>query len=137
MNPTSSDLAAIQQRLARQRNPKQAHQQDAAKTEKWAAGAEREMSRQFAAYLTQRELLFVCANPTKKSTIRVGWPDFSIFLPRQNSLGVTIFVELKVKDGYLSKDQVVCIESLQKASFPITVAYSLEAAIAFVRQYAP
>jgi hypothetical protein len=61
---------------------------------------EREEQKIFAQWLGFHHIPFVRARSDKPSTIRVGWPDFSIF---RN--GKTLFIEMKVYGGVLSKEQ--------------------------------
>jgi hypothetical protein len=65
----------------------------------------------FEAWLRLNEISFVHSRMDKKSTIREGWPDFSVFGPN----GKTCFVEIKLPGGELSVDQMtVMLELLRK-----------------------
>lgn len=68
---------------------------------------EREMHDQFAAWLTLRNIPFIHALTHRKSTIKVGWPDFTLIYH-----GRTMCVEFKMPDGRLSQEQRNCMNHI-------------------------
>jgi hypothetical protein len=70
----------------------------------------------FEAWLRLNELPFIHSRMDKKSTIRVGWPDFSIF-----SEGKTVFVEFKQAGKQLSQEQVAVAAELISKGFEVSV----------------
>lgn len=71
----------------------------------------------FINYCNLRGILFVHASPVRRSTIRVGWPDFSLF----HSGGV-LFLEFKVRPNTLTTDQAEVRRELETAGFRYHVA---------------
>ncbi len=63
--------------------------------------AERELQEQIANYLRQRDLFFMRSRMDKRTTLRKGWPDFTIILHG----GLALLVEVKVQGGRFSEDQ--------------------------------
>jgi hypothetical protein len=60
----------------------------------------------------------------KAATIRVGWPDFSIFW-----MSHCLFIEMKVGKGKPSKVQEKVIAEIRRSGNRVVVAYSLEECI--------
>lgn len=119
----------MQTRLATNRNPAAAAAADTAKLAKHQAGMERELSRQFCAYLTQRGVPHVVMRTDRKSTARAGWPDITALYANR-----ACCVELKVLGGVVSREQAQCHAELHAAGVPLIVAYNLQQAIAFARE---
>lgn len=82
----------------------------------------------FAAWLTGQGIYFIQARRDRRSTIKVGHPDFSIFLPG----GKTLFIETKRPGGKTRPSQVACIEKLRAAGFAAHVVDDLEKCKALV-----
>lgn len=82
-------------------------------------------------YLHERdgELVWNQARTDKKSTMRAGFPDFSIF-----KNGRTLFIEMKAPCGTLERDQLCFQQRLERQQFWFFVCYSAEEAIELVRQ---
>jgi hypothetical protein len=77
---------------------------------------ERKLHHMFEAWLRLNEIPYVHSRMDKKSTIRVGWPDFSIF-----SEGKTVFVEFKQAGKELSPEQIVVTAELISEGFEVSV----------------
>jgi hypothetical protein len=144
MTPISQfDLDAMKSRTERARNPVKAAAQDAAKAEKFAAGQERELSRQFCADLTRRGIPHIVARTDRKSTVREGWPDVTAMYGIIDGQSLTdaahgarvCCVELKVAGGALSEAQRRCHEDLTAAGIPVATCYNLKEAIDFVKEH--
>ena len=88
--------------------------------------AERKMHEQFEQWLRLNEILYVHSRMDRKSTIREGWPDFSVF---RNA--VSCFIEFKVPGKVPEPEQRECINELSNNGFPVIVAYSVADAINF------
>lgn len=88
----------------------------------------KELHQPFIQWLRLNEVPFLYSNPRKKTTIRVGWPDFSVF-----KNGRTAFVEFKRPGGVISTDQEKVISELSDGGFPVIVSTSLGEAIFLVR----
>lgn len=95
---------------------------------RWQRQEERQLHKDFEAYLRLRMWPYVHSRMDKPSTIRSGFPDFSIFA---NGHGVC--VEFKAPGGVLSKDQRECISELRAVLTPVLVTTSLADAIHFLR----
>jgi hypothetical protein len=98
---------------------------------KYALDQERQMHSLFSGYCHSHGILFVHANPVKKSTIRIGWPDFSCFYPEHHFLAV----EFKVRPNALTPEQEEIKAALEACGFRYLVAYSLVEAIHAAQQY--
>ncbi len=127
INP--SELPAIQARLARNVNPQKAKADDEQKRQKAFDGMERELSRQFCAYLTQRGVPHFVCRTDKRSHATIGWPDVTAVWG-----GRVACVELKTATGTLSDAQRACHEALRATGTAVCVARSLVVAIEFVKQ---
>jgi hypothetical protein len=71
------------------------------------------------------------ANPSRKSTITPGAPDYQIL----SNSGATCFLEFKVGTNKLSPEQEVIIGRLRKAGFPVLVTGDYDEAIQFAQNY--
>ena len=128
MSISEFDLQNMMRRTERARNPAAAAAKVAAKAEQWAAGEERELSRQFCAYLTQRGVPHFVCRTDKRSHATVGWPDVTALWQ-----GRAACVELKTATGTVSDAQRACHETLRGTGSHVCVARSLKEAIDFVR----
>ena len=77
-------------------------------------------------FLKPRRLLYIHADPSRKSTIAPGWPDFSVAIP--NQMNRFTLIEFKTEAGKLSPDQKKCIASLRAASIAVHVCTDLATA---------
>ncbi len=138
---TPLDFDNMLRRTTRARNPKAAASQDAAKAEKHQAEMERELSRQFCAWLTMKGVPHIVARTDRKSTVREGWPDVTamygmIEFPTDGTatdIARVCCVELKAAGGRLSAAQEACHAHLRAAGVPVAVCWNLESAISFIK----
>lgn len=109
------------------------------------AKAEREgelsMHNKFIDYLRLRKHLFgfIHANPAKRSTIRRGWPDFTVFCkvmlgPRPKTAACLIEFKAPVI-GRFSDDQKECFGELSTAGIDVFVCTTVGDAIAQIIEY--
>jgi hypothetical protein len=85
---------------------------------------------QFINYCNLKGISYIHANPTRKSTIRVGWPDFSLFF-----CGRVAFIEFKGLGRQLTHEQDAIRRELEANGFFYFVAHSLSEAIDAVQTY--
>jgi hypothetical protein len=76
--------------------------------EKIDAKNERELQCQIAAYLNQRDILFLSPTFGKRTRIKSGWPDFTF-----SWFGQMCCIEAKAGGGALSEEQAKVIDSLR------------------------
>lgn len=89
-------------------------------TEKNDRDLERQMHVEVARELYRNRIYFIEARMDKRSTIKVGHPDFTCILK-----GYVFLIELKVKGGRpLSSDQLGVIDELRQSETEVLVAYS-------------
>jgi hypothetical protein len=89
--------------------------------------SELELHSQFSAYLHRNSAkiaLVIHADPSKRSRITPGTPDYSIFFKS----GHALFVEFKVGNNTLTDEQAVIVGELRRAGFPVLVTSSYELA---------
>lgn len=98
--------------------------------EKAEQRSERASQKTFASWLGLRGIYFIQARSDKRSTIRVGHPDFTIF-----ARGRVLFVEMKSPTGRLSEEQQRCIAELTAEGFPVVIARNALEAILATRQF--
>lgn len=98
------------------------------------------MHNKFIDYLRLRKHLFgyIHANPAKRSTIRRGWPDFTVLCkvmlgPRPKT--AACLIEFKVPGGRLSPDQLECFGELSAAGIDVFVCTTDGDAIAQIIEY--
>lgn len=99
---------------------------------------ERALHDQFERWLRVHEkgpIPYVHSRMDRKSTIREGWPDFSVFWGI-NDVGLNncCFIEFKMAGKEPTVSQVDCIDELTDAGLPVKVCYSIVEAIEFVRE---
>ena len=70
----------------------------------------------FEAWLRLNEIPFIHSRMDKKSTIRVGWPDFSICFG-----GKMVFVEFKLPGKELSPEQIAVCDELVSENFKVSI----------------
>lgn len=68
-----------------------------------------------------RGWLYIRARSDKRSTIAVGWPDFSIFMEH----GKSCFLELKRKGGKATTEQLATIAHLKKLGHVAEIVQSM------------
>jgi hypothetical protein len=87
---------------------------------------EREMHNGFSNWLNLRKRFFsfVHTNPVRKSTIRKGWPDFTVL-----HRGRALLIEFKVPPNSLTAEQKDVFQELSVAGNQIYVCTTLEDAI--------
>lgn len=94
---------------------------------------ERDMQREFLSWCAQQQPFIYEITPqsNRKSTIRVGHPDHSIFLPGAKAL----FVEMKTPEGRLSPEQAQRIDELRARDYRVVVAHNALEAIQAVKRH--
>lgn len=95
--------------------------------ERTAVKLERELHDRFTNWLNLRRLLFIHARTDKKSTIRKGWPDFTVIYGDH-----VCCVEFKRPGGKLRSEQVEVIKRMLQTNTPVIVADDFKAASDFV-----
>ncbi len=86
---------------------------------------EADIQNAFAGWLRKTGVLFVQPRHDQKSTIKVGWPDFSCFLAG----GRTVFIETKRPGEKPRPEQAACHADLTRAGYEVYVCDSVEACI--------
>jgi hypothetical protein len=94
------------------------------------ASLERRQQKLFASWLQYRELYYIQARSDKRSTIRVGHPDFTIFHNHK-----VLFIEMKSENGVLSTDQQECGLRLMKQGFVWLVCHNAREAIDQTKEF--
>jgi len=91
-----------------------------------------ELARQdrFAAWLTECGWLYLRANPAKKSCIRPGWPDFTIF-----HAGRVLLLEFKLEGETSSPPQAHVAALLERAGFSRLEVHTALEAIKITEQF--
>lgn len=95
---------------------------------------------QFCSTLKRHNKIFgyVHANPRRKSTIRKGWPDFTVLCKiafGHRPKNASCLIEFKMPGGRLSKDQLDCFGELSAAGIDVFVCTSLGDALAQLLEY--
>lgn len=85
--------------------------------------SEKELQDQVTALLRRREIPFIHASMMKRSTLPIGWPDYS-FARR----GVPMCFECKTERGKLTKEQEVMHRRLKSQGWVVLVIRSLKEA---------
>src|SRR4029077_18357644 len=81
--------------------------------------------------LRERQLYPINPRSDKATTIRVGHPDYSIWLPA----GQMLLLEMKVAGGILRSEQVDCIERLIDLGHTVRIPGSAAEAIDEVKKH--
>jgi len=94
----------------------------------------------FIAFLHRHKRVFgyVHANPSKRSRIRPGWPDFTVICKvtlGQATKNAACLIEFKNPSGRLSKDQVNCFNELSNAGIDVFICTTHKDAIEQVLEY--
>jgi hypothetical protein len=87
---------------------------------------ERKLHAEFSGFLRRHEFFLVIhTDPRKRSPIRPGWPDFSIFGRYTQAL----FIEFKVGNNHCTAVQEEVIAELRAAGFTVLVLHNYESAV--------
>jgi hypothetical protein len=97
---------------------------DPAKQAKTLKRNEIQQQRAFSRLMTQRRIPFINPRADQKSTIAVGHPDFTIFLPH----GRMFMIEMKAPGGRFSPEQIGRIEALRALGHLVEIAWSADEA---------
>jgi hypothetical protein len=97
-------------------------------TARQEARTERELHDQVVAWLDRKNIPYVHSRMDRKSTIREGWPDFTVMYWRHVAC-----VELKTEQGVVSIEQKKVIEELRAANIPVRVCRTFAEAITFLK----
>ena len=82
---------------------------------------EKDIHNAFIAWLNKSEVPFEYSRTDKRTTGKVGQPDFALY-----DRGRVLFVECKVMGGKLRPDQVKRKKQLESAGCEVVVAFSVE-----------
>jgi len=93
-------------------------------------GKESELHSQIEDYLKMNRFYYIHSRTDKRSTNNIGTPDFVICGPN----GSTWFVEVKRKNGKLSKEQTVVRHILLALGHKYAVIHSMTEMIYFINQ---
>lgn len=93
-------------------------------SEKLSRKLERDMHDQFSAWCKLNGILVVHARTDRKSTIRKGWPDFTLLYQ-----GSVICIEFKLPGEKLTEEQVECAKEIAANETWVEVCYSFEEAV--------
>lgn len=99
----------------------------------WHKGPEKELHDWLEAELIRLGISYIHARMDKESTIRKGWPDFSLFYAAPDGITRSCFVELKSKTTPVLKDQVTVIAELRTFNIPVLVTGDFREAVAFIK----
>jgi len=91
-------------------------------------GPEKELQRDTDDYLRAKGYPFL--HMWKAKGNKKGWPDLTILLPN----GKTLYVELKVKGGYLTKEQKLFIMDAERLGHTVKICTSIEQVIEVIRE---
>jgi len=97
---------------------------------KWKKREEGKLHTDLIQDLQRRGWGYVHSRMDKSSTIRRGWPDFTVIHMDRVAL-----VEFKAPGGSLSQDQKECIAELRRDGTPVLVTEDMGEAIKFLREY--
>lgn len=100
----------------------------------WHKGPEKELHEWFETEMIRLGVSYVHGRMDKESTIRKGWPDFSLFYAAEDGITRACFVELKSKTTAILKDQVEVIAELKSLNIPVLVTGNFTEAVEFVRK---
>ena len=131
------DSADIPERVWRLMSPadQKAHGHDPGAAAKALARRETNEQRIFNTWLNnrlrERQLYPINPRSDKATTIRVGHPDYSIWLPT----GQMLLLEMKVAGGILRPEQIDCIERLIDLGHTVRIPGSAAEAIDEVKKY--
>ena len=89
-----------------------------------ALRSEKELQRKIADYLRIREIAFCNPRMDKRSTMTLGWPDFTFAIK-----GMPIAFECKKSNGKTSQDQIKCHQNMTKNGWIVYLVRSFEQAV--------
>lgn len=116
---TTADLIAMQARLS----PKRVTSPD-------AVADESELAEDIRKFCVSKGWLICRARTDRRSTIPVGWPDFSIF----RDAARPVFAELKRKNGKVSTEQLGTISHLRKLGYVAGIVDSMSSFLELIKQ---
>ena len=90
---------------------------------------EKLLHHQFEAWLILNQIPYVHSRMDKKSTIREGWPDFSVFYRAK-----TVFVEFKKPGEDLKPKQSIVVKELRVMGFEVLVETDAGLAILWAKR---
>ena len=91
---------------------------------------EKDEHKTFSQWLNLKEIPFIHAQNHKKSTIEIGWPDYTIIYN-----GCSMCIEFKVKGNKPSEDQLRVFEKLESTGTSVHVCENASEAILHVREW--
>jgi len=98
--------------------------------QKYSHKLEKDEHRTFSQWLDLKEIPYIHAQNHKRSTIQIGWPDFTIFYN-----GMALCIEFKVKGNKPSEDQVRSMDKLRKNNVDCFVCETAVEAIDRIRMW--
>jgi hypothetical protein len=116
MGFSESDYQQMQARLAKQNPVKQ-------RTPK-AVTRERDLHDDIDEYCRSKGYLVIHARMDRESTIAVGIPDFTIFMPNR-----AVFIECKARNGKTTTEQLAKIAHARKLGFTAEVVDNFDDAV--------
>ena len=99
----------------------------------WHKGPEAELHGWLETEMIRLGISYIHGRMDKESTIRKGWPDFSLFYATSDGITRACFVELKNKSGRTSADQVDVIAELRAKNIPVLVTGNFTEAVQFIK----
>jgi hypothetical protein len=99
----------------------------------WHRGPEKELHEWLEIEMIRLGVSYVHGRMDKESTIRRGWPDFSLFYTADDGVCRSCFVELKSKTTAILKDQVEVIAELKALNIPVLVTGNFTEAVQFIK----
>jgi hypothetical protein len=107
----------------------------AAGSENWHRGAERDLHDWMEAEMMRLGVSYIHGRMDVKSTIRNGWPDFSLFRAGEDGVVRACFVELKNRAGKTSAVQREVIAEMEGRGLPVLVTGDFREAVEFVKKH--
>jgi hypothetical protein len=117
--------------LAQGVNPEPDLRQDPAKIQRGLRLREKHEQDKFREWLRMHEVYEITPRTDKRSTIKRGHPDHSLF----HFEARVQFIEMKAPGGTLSADQLQRIAELKARGHDVQICYSADDAIQAVRKY--
>ena len=129
MKPIPENILKIMEPADRAKLPEKVRLTAVERNAKAERELERDMHNEFSRWLTLRQkfVSFIHADPTKRSTIQKGHPDFTIL-----SMNRSIMIEFKVPPNSLTPDQIERFRDLTFAGNDVMVCTSAGDAIQLV-----
>jgi hypothetical protein len=101
----------------------------------WHRGAEKNLHDWMEAEMMRMGVSYIHGRMDVKSTIRNGWPDFSLFRAGEDGVVRACFVELKNRAGKTSAVQREVIAEMEGRGLPVLVTGDFREAVEFVRKH--